>query len=105
MQLNIIVGEYAMDLNIPDRYLEESRQSFENLDANMDQGIQFGPAWVEQPDRRQRCQFAADKLLTALETDNEGLALLSAGYILSRMPGVERVRIDNAGEPWETSFE
>lgn len=105
MQLNIIVDDYSMDLYVPDDFLEESRQALDHLDSNMDQGIQFGPGWLEQPDRYQRCQFAANKLLTALETDNEGLAMLSAGYILSRLPGVSRVKIDTSGEPWETKFE
>lgn len=105
MQLNIIVGDYSMDLNIPDEFLEKSRPGIDNLDATMDRGIRFGPGWVEQPDSRQRCQFAASKLLTALETNNEGLAMLSAGYIVSRLPGVQRVNIDTSGEPWETTFE
>ena len=105
MQLNIVVGEYAMEMEIEETFLEASAQAFDNLDAKMDEGIQFGPGWVENPDRRQRCQFAANKLLVALETNNEGLARMSAGYIIARLPGVERVRIDTAGEPWETQFE
>ena len=105
MQLNIIVDDYSMNLNLPEEFLKSSAESFERLDASMRDGIQMGREWVQQPDRQQRCQMAAGKLLTALATDHESLAMLSAGYIVSRMPDVRRVRIDNTGEPSATCFE
>ena len=105
MQLNIIVDEYSMNLNIPDEFLAASEDAFDRLDLSMDQGVQMGRDWLESPDRHQRCQIAANKLLTALERDDERLALISAGYIVSRMPGVTRVRIDNSGEIRGTAFE
>lgn len=105
MELNIIVDDYSMNLSLPDGYLEASGEAFDRLDRNMDLGVQIGRQWIEHPDPHQRCQVAADKLLTALETDNESLALLSAGYILSRIPGVRRVTIDNSGELQGTVFE
>jgi hypothetical protein len=105
MELNIIVDEYSMNITVPDDFLESSKASFDRLDGTMDQGVQLGQEWVAVPRQLQRCQAAADKLLTALETNNEGLAILSAGYILSRMPEVKRVWIDNSGEPGENRFE
>ena len=105
MELNIIVDDYSMNLNLPEEYLNSSQEAFDRLDSRLEQGVQMGRDWVPNPDRRQRCQIAADKLLTALETDNEGLAMLSAGYIVSRLPGVQRVRIDNSGEISGTEFE
>ena len=105
MELNIIVDDYSMNLNLPEEFLASSQAAFDRLDTNLGQGVQMGREWVPDPDRRQRCQLAADKLLTALETDNEGLAMLSAGYIVSRLPGVQRVRIDNSGEISGTEFE
>ena len=105
MQLNIIVDDYSMDLKIPDSFLTASGEAFDRLDRNMDQGVQIGREWFDNPTTHQRSQVAADKLLAALETDNENLALLSAGYIVSRTPGVKRVRIDNSGELQCTVFE
>jgi hypothetical protein len=105
MELNIIVDDYSMNLNIPESFLAVSEEALDRLDHTMDQGVQIGRHWIEHPSPHQRCQVAADKLLTALETDNENLALLSAGYILSRMPDVRRVNIDNSGEMLGTSFE
>jgi len=105
MQLNIIVSDYSMNLNIPETFVEASGGAFDRLDQDMDGGVQMGRDWIDAPDIHQRCQIAADKLLTALETDNENLALLSAAYIVSRLPGVTRVKIDDSGEISGTLFE
>ncbi|MCP3868482.1 MAG: hypothetical protein GY703_10370 [Gammaproteobacteria bacterium] len=105
MQLNILVSDHSMNLEVPDRFLDQSGEAFERLDHSMDEGVQMGRDWIETPDTHQRCQVAADKLLTALETDDENLALLSAGYILSRLPGIKRVKIDDSGEIRGTRFD
>lgn len=105
MQLNIIVDDYSMNLELPEEFLESSLEAFDRLDASMGGGVQMGRQWIQRPDRQQRCQIAADKLLTALENDNQSLAMLSAGYIVSRLPDVRRVRIDNSGEISGTTFE
>ncbi|MBT2970458.1 MAG: hypothetical protein B6D72_09770 [gamma proteobacterium symbiont of Ctena orbiculata] len=104
MQLNLIIDDWSMNLEIPDGYLASMQDSFEKMDRDMDRGWQIGQRWVRDPDSTQRCQLVAGKLLTALETDNEQLALMMGGYILSRMPDVKQVVIDNTGSPEETSF-
>ncbi|PLY11879.1 MAG: hypothetical protein C0631_18660 [Sedimenticola sp.] len=104
MELNIIIDDYSMNLNIPDDFISASQDSFERLDASMAEGVQLGQDWIEQPDVIQRCRAAADKLLAALESHNEALAMLSAGYIVTRMPGTKQVKIDNSGEPNATVF-
>jgi len=105
MQLNLIIDDWSMDLEIPQGYPQEMVEAFDKMDRDMDRGWQLGQRWVAEPNTLQRCQLAAAKLLTALETDNEGLALMMGGYILSRMPEVRRAIIDNNGEPEETRFE
>ncbi|MCG7897551.1 MAG: hypothetical protein JAY99_10560 [Candidatus Thiodiazotropha lotti] len=94
-----------MNLEIPDGYIDAMNESFEKMDQDMDKGWQIGQKWVKNPDNTQRCQLVAGKLLTALETDNEQLALMMGAYIVSRMQGVRQVVIDNTGEPEETSFQ
>ncbi len=105
MDLNIIIDDYSMNLNIPEQFLQDNRDAFQRLDDSMDGGVQMGREWVDEPNLQQRCQVAASKLLTALETDNHRLALVSAGYIVSHMPEIRRVRIDNSGEVSGTLFE
>jgi len=60
--------------------------------------------WVQHPHQVERCQIVADKLLTALENENEKLSMLMAGYILSRMPDVDTVEIDIRDEMQNTQF-
>ncbi|MES9832820.1 MAG: hypothetical protein ABW139_11340 [Candidatus Thiodiazotropha sp. DIVDIV] len=105
MQLNLIIDDWSMDLEIPDGYIETMGDSFEKMDRDMDKGWQIGQKWTRNPNATQRCQLVAGKLLTALETNNEQLAMMMGGYIVSRMNGVKRIIIDNTGEPEETTFD
>jgi hypothetical protein len=98
MLLNVIVDEQSIDLNVPDALLQEAEGFFRRMDQDMDAGWQMSRDWVDHPSREQRCQIVADKLLTALENENRNLALMMAGYILSRLPGVKSLDIDTSGE-------
>ena len=105
MQLNLIIDDWTMNLEIPDDYLQTMGASFDKMDRDMDQGRRLGPRFVKQLDQTQRCQIAADRLLAALESHDQPMALLMGGYIAARMPGVRQVRIDNNGEPEQTTFQ
>ena len=104
MILKAIIDDQAYELNVPDALLEQARHFFDQLDRDMDGGWQMSREWVASPDRLQRCQIVADKLLTALETENEKLGRLMAGYILARLPGVESVELDVQGEIQNNQF-
>lgn len=102
MKLKIIIEDQARDLEVPEDMLDDGKEFYDKMDKDMDRGWQMGPDFVEQPDQLQRCQIAADKILTAIDTENHGLLLLMAGYILSRAPGVQSVDINTSGEMAET---
>lgn len=104
MILKAIIDDQVYELNVPDALLHEARPFFDRLDQDMDQGWQMSRDWVPAPDRLQRCQIVADKLLTALEGENERLGRLMAGYILNRLPGVESVELDVQGEIQNNRF-
>ena len=72
--------------------------------ADMDKGWQMSRDWVEYPTPEQRCQIAADRMLTAIMQENDNTKILMAGYILSRMPKATDVRIDTSGEISGTEF-
>lgn len=104
MILKAIIDDQVYELNVPDALLQEARPFFDQLDRDMDQGWQMSREWVASPDRLQRCQIVANKLLTALETENDRLGRLMAGYILARLPGVESVELDIQGEIQNNHF-
>ena len=104
MKLNIIVDGRSNAFEVPDKLLTEAVDFFEKLDADMDKGWQMSRDWVQSPDAEQRCQIAADKILTAIETENEKLLMLMAAYILRTMPGVTGINIDITGDMNETDI-
>jgi len=104
MMLKAIIDDQLLELDVPEAFLDQADGFFGRMDRDMDQGRQMGREWVANPDREQRCRIAADKLLEALEQENHSLGRLMAGYILRRMPAVETVHIDTAGEIQNTIF-
>jgi hypothetical protein len=91
-------------LQVPDVLIRQAGPFFDALDRDMDRGWQMSRDWVPSPDRLQRCQIVANKLLTALENANERLGQLMAGYILTRLPDVIAVELDTQGEIQNTCF-
>ena len=104
MKLNIIVDGRTNAFDVPDNLLTEATEFFEKMDADMDKGWQMSRDWVDCPNAEQRCQIAADKILTAIENDNEKLLMMMAAYILRTMPGVTGVNIDVTGDMNETDI-
>ena len=98
MKLNVVVDDRVYSVEVPSDMLREAEEFFQKMNRDMDRGWQMGPEFIENPDKVQRCQLAADKLLISLSTANETLSLLMAGYILKHLPGVTGVRIDTGGE-------
>ena len=104
MKLNIIVDGRTNAFEVPDEILLEAKDYFDKLDADMNKGWQMSRDWVENPNSEQRCQIAADRILTAIETDNEKMLMLMAAYILHTMPGIKSVNIDITGDMNETDL-
>ena len=105
MILNIVVEDRPIAITVADELLGNAEDFYAKMDRDMDQGWQMSRDWVEHPSLTERCQIAADKLHTALNTQNETLVMLMAGYILSRLPTVRSVTINTDGEMQETLIE
>ncbi|MEA3277870.1 MAG: hypothetical protein U9Q81_21820 [Pseudomonadota bacterium] len=104
MILKAIIDDQEYSLNVSEMLIAQGEDFFARLDADMDKGWQMSRDWVQNPSRVERCQIVADKLLTALENENQKMGMLMAGYILSRMPAVDTVEIDIGGEIQNTLF-
>ena len=104
MILNVVADGQTFPVNVPDNLLSDARDFFAKVDADLDKGWQMGREWVDNPTPEQRCQIAADKLLTAMETDNKNMVYLMSAYILSKAPHIETVVVDIQGEMSETHF-
>ncbi len=104
MNLKLIIDDMSLDLDVPEFILQEGKDYFAKLDGDMNQGWQVARRFIEAPDTTQRCQIVADRLLSALHTENKKSALLLAGYVLSKLPELQTIQIDTAGEPSNTRF-
>ena len=98
MILKVVIDDQLLELNVPENFIEQAQDFFAKMDADMDRGWQVNREWVEQPDRMLRAQIAANKLLTALENEDHNLGRLMAGYIASRIPGIDTIELNPAGE-------
>ena len=98
MILNVVIDDQLLELNVPQEFLDQAQDFFAKMDADMDRGWQVNREWVERPERMLRAQIAADKLLTALENEDDKLGRLMAGYIVSRVPEIESLELSAAGE-------
>jgi hypothetical protein len=98
MNITVEFDDKSYALDVPPALLSEATDFFEKMDADMDCGWQMSRWWVPDPDLTQRCQIAADKLLTAMQQDNTEVALLMCAYILHHKPATKRISINTDGE-------
>lgn len=98
MILKVVIDDQLLELNVPEAFVQQAEDFFARMDADMDRGWQVDREWVEAPDRLLRAQVAANKLLTALENEDDKLGRLMAGYIVSRVPEVASIELAPAGE-------
>jgi len=94
VRFRVVIGEQVYAIEVPEAMLRESAEFHAKLDHDMDRGWQMSREFVAQPDRLQRCQIVADKLLTSITQGNQATAMLMAAYIALRMPGAVGVDID-----------
>lgn len=104
MRFKVIIDEQVYAVEIPEELLGEAGDFHDKLDRDMDRGWQMSRLFVERPDRLQRCQIVADKLLTSIMQGSEASAMLLAAYIALRMPGAIGVDIDAGGEMQNTEL-
>lgn len=104
MRFEVIVGDDVYAVEVPAHVLEDGTDFFAKLDRDMDRGWQMSREYVEWPDRMQRCQIAADRLLTSIMNNNEATATMMAAYIVTRTPGAIGVNVDTTGEMQNTKL-
>jgi len=104
MRFKVIVGDQVYAIEVPDEMQRDSTEFFARMDSDMAQGWQMSRDYVDKPNRLQRCQIAADKLLTSIINKKEATAMLMAAYILTNMPGAVGVDVDTTGEMQDTEI-
>jgi len=104
MILTIVIDEKSIPIKVPEPLLTSADEFFQKIDRDMDKGWQISRDWIDNPTLEQRCKVVADKILGAIETENEKLATMMAAYICSRAPNIKTVIVDTQGEILETEL-
>jgi hypothetical protein len=104
VKLNVTLADKVFTVELPEDALRSAEEFYRKMDRDMDRGWQMSREFVENPNVTQRCQIAANRLMTSMSGGNTTMVELMAGYILTRLPGVTGVDIDTAGEMTETEF-
>lgn len=68
------------------------RQYLDDMDAQMDQGIDIGGEKVENPDPLVRSQFVANSLVNSLIKDEYSTAMAMCTYLAKRMPDLLQIQ-------------
>lgn len=102
--LHVYIDDQCLPIKVPENVISEAADFYTKMDADMDKGWQMARFWVDSPDVEQRCQIVADRILGAVETENQRMATMMAGYILHKVPSVKAVCIATNGEMQETEL-
>jgi hypothetical protein len=98
MKIKVLVSDRMEEFEIPDQLVSDGEAFFRKMDADMDKGWQMSHVWIEKPNQLQRCQIAADKMMSAIHNENEKMFMLMGAYILKNKPGTEEIHLDSTGE-------
>ena len=103
--LNVAIEGQLYTVEVDEEIIRSGSPLFNKMDEDMNKGWTLGRDFVENPNVTERCQIVGDKLLTAMEDENEQMKTMMAGYILSRVPNIMTIHLDNSGEIQETVLE
>jgi hypothetical protein len=98
MILKVFLDDQTYPIEVPDYIVSDAEEFFSFLDSDMNKGWQMSQFWVDSPDINQRCQIAADKLLTALNNDDQKTGVMMSAYIMNRMPGTTELHLSITGD-------
>jgi len=102
--LTILTGDEERQISVSPELMNDAGSLLQKMDQDMDQGSQLSRRFIASPDRIERCQIVANRLLTALHTQNEASAMLMAAYLLSRLSALKTAAINTEGEAEDTLF-
>ena len=95
MNFNITIDDESYTLEVKDELMQELKSVHDEMDAEYDRGLQLGRYWIEAPNLEQRCQFTANKVVSAIHQENIRNFYIMASYILSKFPGLKRVTVSS----------
>ena len=88
------VLEYKKNTRMPGK----QRQFLDSMDFDMDEGIEINDEIIESPDKIQRANYVAMRLLYGIESKSEGMISATCGYLVNRLPELNQIHSVENGE-------
>ena len=89
-----IILQYARNTRLPGK----QRQFLEKMDSDMNAGFNLGDRYYDYPDLRQKGKYVAMQLAHAIQGNNQGMINAMCAYLVTRLPNLKQVNIDENGE-------
>jgi len=105
MNFNITIDEESYTLEVSDEIMKELQGAIEDMDADFDKGARIGRYWIDAPSDEQRCQLAADKVVSAVHQQNVRMFYQMAAYILTKFPTLKMATVSSDFEVSDIHFE
>jgi len=105
MNFNITIDEESYTLEVSDAIMKELQGTIEEMDADFDKGARIGRYWIDVPSDEQRCQIAADKVVSAVHQQNVRMFYQMAAYILTKFPTLQMATVSSDFEVSDIHFE
>ncbi len=98
-KLRVIVnGNEVFQYDKNTRHPGKQREIFDNMDLDMDAGIELAGDVIASPDKMQRAQYVAMSLLYAIQMNRDSLISAACGYLATRLPYLKQIRAAEHGD-------
>ena len=94
----------VLDYEKKEREPGVQRRFFDEMDLDMDKGIELNGEMIESPKKGQRNNYVAMSLLYGIENNNEGMISATCGYLANRLPGLKQIRATEQGQDVTLDF-
>jgi len=94
----ILNGNKIYEYEKTTRQPGKKREFLDNMDLDMDEGLELDGDFIRSPDKMQRAQYVAMSLLLGIKMNNDGLKSVTCGYLVTRLPELNQIRAIEEGE-------
>jgi len=93
-----INGNKVLEHDKKERQPGKQRQFLDNMDLDMDEGIEINGELIPSPDKMQRANYVAMSLLYGIENESQGMISSTCGYLANRLPELKQIHSVENGE-------
>lgn len=98
-QLSIYInGNKIIAYDKNNRLPGKQRQFLDNMDLDMNEGIELNRKMIDSPNQMQRANYVIMSLLYAIENKNEEIISATCAYLINRLPELKQIQATKKGD-------